>query len=141
MALGATLAHRVGFIDASVRDRILDLMSRLGLSLWHEVLDDRDLVWEAQERIVQKRGGRLVAPLPRGDIGSCGYLDALDRPDLEAAVEELRRLAVTHPRRGRGIEPLCLDVGLEDPSTVAATSVRATAPVLGTDEVAATSAA
>lgn len=118
MALGATASHRAGWIDGDVRDRILDLIGWFGLSLWHDVLDNRDLLWEAQQRIIQKRGGRLVAPLPAGDVGHCAYLDDMDRAELDASIDALKVLVADRPRGGRGIEPLCRDVGLEDPSTV-----------------------
>ncbi|MCC5948825.1 MAG: sedoheptulose 7-phosphate cyclase [Nitriliruptoraceae bacterium] len=118
MGFGALLSHRAGWIDESSFDRILRLISDFGLSLWHEVLDDADLVWESQQKMEQKRGGQLVAPVPRGAIGSCGYLEAIDREQLVAALRDYRRRCADLPRAGRGIEPLCRDVGLEDPSTV-----------------------
>lgn len=119
MGFGALLSHRTGWIDGPTMHRILRLMSDLGLSLWHDVLDDVGLVWEAQQKMEQKRGGQLVAPLPRGGIGACGYLERLDRRDLEQALAAYRSLCDTYPRHGIGIDPLCRDVGLEDPSTVA----------------------
>lgn len=119
MGFGAELSHRLGWIDDATRQRIQQLISDLGLSLWHDVLDDVDLVWEAQRKMQQKRGGQLVAPLPRGGIGRCGYLEQLDRDELAAALHAYRQRCATFVRGGVGIEPLCADVGLEDPSTVA----------------------
>jgi len=58
-------------------------MSDFGVSLWHDVLDDVELVWQVQQKIEQKRGGQLVAPLPRGGIGTCGYLEDLSRDQLD----------------------------------------------------------
>lgn len=81
------------------------------------MLNEKTL-WAAQEKIVQKRGGNLVAPLPKGEIGQCGYLNSLTRDELYQAIDEYREICVDYPRKGLGIEPLCSDVGLEDPSTV-----------------------
>jgi 3-dehydroquinate synthetase len=119
MGFGALLSHRAGWIDESTMHRILRLLSDLGLSLWHDILDDVELVREAQLKMEEKRGGQLVAPLPRGGIGSCGYLERLDRDELAEVLASYRELCATYPRGGVGIDPLCRDVGLEEPSTVA----------------------
>jgi 3-dehydroquinate synthetase len=119
MGFGALLSRRAGWIDEATMHRILGLISHVGLSLWHDVLDDVELVWQAQQKMEQKRGGQLVAPLPRGGIGTCGYLEDLDRAALAEALEAYRSICAAYPRQGIGIDPLCRDVGLEDPSTVA----------------------
>ncbi|MEO1069969.1 MAG: sedoheptulose 7-phosphate cyclase [Cyanobacteria bacterium J06638_6] len=119
MGFGAYLSHRQGWINAEDFHRILRLIDSFGLSLWHDVLLNQDTLWAAQEKIVQKRGGNLVVPLPKGTIGRCGYLNALTRDQLNEAIAAYREICVTYPRQGIGVEPLCSDVGLEDPSTVA----------------------
>ncbi len=118
MGFGAFLSHRQGWIDEPTMRRIHSLISSVGLSLWHDILRDRVTLWKSQEKIVQKRGGNLVAPLPKGGIGRCGYLNDLTEDGLYAALEDYERLCEALPREGRGIDPLCKDVGLEDPSTV-----------------------
>jgi 3-dehydroquinate synthase len=119
MGFGAYLSNRAGLLSDGDLTRILSLLGRLGLSTWHDVLDDHQLLWDAQVRVVEKRGGQLCAPVPCGRIGAVGYLDALPRPELDAALGGYRSLATTGPRGGIGIEPHCRDVGLEDPSVVA----------------------
>lgn len=119
MGFGAFLSYRQGWITQADCDRILRLISSFGLSLWHDILQKRDLLWAAQTKIVEKRGGNLVAPLPKGTIGQCGYLNSLSKADLFAAIDDYQQLCTSYPRQGLGIEPLCSDVGLEDPSTVA----------------------
>ncbi|MBE9140042.1 sedoheptulose 7-phosphate cyclase [Nodosilinea sp. LEGE 07088] len=119
MGFGAYLSHRQGWISAAEFHRILWLIDSFGLSLWHDVLLNQDTLWAAQEKIVQKRGGNLVVPLPKGAIGQCGYLNALTRDQLNDAIAAYHAICVTYPRQGIGIEPLCSDVGLEAPSTVA----------------------
>lgn len=118
MGFGAYLSYRLNWIDEDTCHRIMRLIGSFGLSLWHDILHQKDLLWEAQEKIVQKRGMNLVAPLPKDDIGHCGYLNSLSREELFEAIAEYEELCINYPRGGSGIEPLCSDVGLEDPSTV-----------------------
>ncbi len=118
MGFGAFLSRGLDWISEGEFKRILGVISRFELSLWHDILDDYETIWQAQVRMVEKRGGNLSAPLPKGGIGKCGYLNELSRADLEKALSEYKKICVGYPREGRGIEPLCSDVGLEDPSTV-----------------------
>ncbi len=118
MGFGAQLSFMQGWITETERDRILALMSTFELSLWHPILDDLDLMYDAQVKITEKRGGNLVAPLPKGHIGSCGYLNYLTTEELALALNEYGEICAHYPRKGLGVEPLCTDVGLEDPSTV-----------------------
>ncbi|MGB3491901.1 MAG: sedoheptulose 7-phosphate cyclase [Elainellaceae cyanobacterium] len=119
MGLGAYLSYRSNWISIDDLHRILRLISSFGLSLWHDVLLNQKTLWAAQEKMVQKRGGNLVAPLPKGEIGRCGYLNSLTRHELHETIEAYQMICASYPRQGLGIEPLCSDVGLEDPSTVA----------------------
>ncbi|MGB0561748.1 MAG: sedoheptulose 7-phosphate cyclase [Spirulinaceae cyanobacterium] len=118
MGFGAYLSHRQGWISAAHLHRILKLISSFGLSLWHDILLNKELLWESQVKIVQKRGMNLAAPLPKGELGECGYLNHLSQAELYAAIADYQALCAEYPRQGLGIEPLCSDVGLEDPSTV-----------------------
>ena len=118
MGFGAYLSYREQWIDEEQFRRILRLISSFGLSLWHDVLLNKDTLWAAQEKIFQKRGKNLAAPLPKGEIGKCGYLNVLSREELFAAIAEYQQICSDYPRKGRGVDPLCSDVGLEDPSTV-----------------------
>lgn len=119
MGFGAYLSYRENWISDGDFHRILRLIHSFGLSLWHDVLLNKQTLWAAQEKIFQKRGGNLVAPLPKARIGHCGYLNTLRRDELYEAIEEYRLICSGYSRNGVGIEPLCRDVGLEDPSTVA----------------------
>ena len=118
MGFGAYLSHRMGWITEAACHRIMKLISSFGLSLWHDVLENKETLWASQEKIFQKRGQNLVAPLPKGEIGQCGYLNSLSRTELFQAIDEYATICASYPRAGRGIEPHCSDVGLEDPSTV-----------------------
>ncbi|MGF1524540.1 MAG: sedoheptulose 7-phosphate cyclase [Leptolyngbyaceae cyanobacterium] len=119
MGFGAYLSSKNEWISKEDCHRILRLISSFGLSLWHDVLLSQETLWAAQEKIVQKRGNNLVAPLPKGAIGQCGYLNSLTRTELADTILEYQAICAEYPRKGVGIEPLCSDVGLEDPSTVA----------------------
>ncbi len=119
MGFGAFLSYKEGWISDESFHRILGLISSFGLSLWNEILENKETLWAAQIKIVEKRGRNLVAPLPKGEIGECGYLNVMGQEELYAAVEEYRSVCEDYPRKGWGVDPLCSDVGLEDPSTIA----------------------
>ncbi len=119
MGFGAYLSYKMNWIDEVQFKRIMNLISSFGLSLWHDIMLRTNTLWASQQKIFEKRGGNLVAPLPKGEIGQCGYLNSLTRTELDQAVAEYQKICAEYPRKGLGIEPHCSDVGLEDPSTVA----------------------
>lgn len=102
MALSATLAAKRGYITNVDRDRILSLMSRLGLSLDHPLME-ADLMWKATESIMQTRDGKLRAAVPR-PIGTCHFINDLTYEELEEAIADHKRLCVDYPRSGDGLE-------------------------------------
>lgn len=120
MGFGAYLSYRSTWITESAFHRILRLIDAYGLSLWHDILDKKETIWKSQQIVVQKRGQNLVAPVPKGAIGNCGYLNELSRTDLFSALEEYKAVCSGYPRNGHGIDAYCHDVGLEHPSTVLA---------------------
>ena len=119
MGFGAYLSYRLNWIDAEQFHRIMRLISSFGLSLWHDIMLKKETLWSSQVKIVQKRGGNLAAPLPKSEIGQCGYLNSLSQAELYQAIDEYQQICADYPRQGLGIDPLCSDVGLEDPSTIA----------------------
>lgn len=102
MALSATLAARRGYITTEERDRILGLMSRLGLALDHPKLDI-DLLWRATQSITLTRDGLLRAAVPR-PIGDCHFINDLTREELAASLHEHKHLCGSYPRAGAGID-------------------------------------
>jgi len=54
MALTATIAENRGYITVEDRDRILGLMSRIGFSPYHPLLDS-DLLWYGTQSITMTR--------------------------------------------------------------------------------------
>ena len=119
MGLGGFLSWKKQWLDEQSLVRILNLFSTFELTLWHEILLDERLLWKAQVSITEKRGGNLSAPVPKGRIGQCGYINELDRAELASAVVEYGEYCRKFPRGGLGIEPLCEDVGLESPLEMA----------------------
>ncbi|MEH2079947.1 MAG: sedoheptulose 7-phosphate cyclase [Nostoc sp.] len=102
MALSATIAAQRGYIPTQERDRILDLMNRIGLALDHPLLDG-DLLWYATRSISLTRDGKQRAAMPR-PIGECFFVNDLTREELDAALAEHKRLCAKYPRGGEGVD-------------------------------------
>jgi len=117
MGFGAYLSFCEGWITQNELERVLKLLSDLELSLWHPIMEDTHRIYSAQEKMIEKRGGNLAAPVPKG-LGKCGYLNHLPYELLVKRLQEYRGVCQGYPRRGLGVEAHCKDVGLEDPSTV-----------------------
>lgn len=102
MAFSATVAERRGYITALERDRILGLMSRLGLALDSPYLTS-ELLWKATASITRTRDGLQRAAVPR-PIGQCFFINDLTREELDAALESHRQICQAYPRSGDGVE-------------------------------------
>ena len=118
MGFGAFISGKLGWITESDMERVLKLITDFELSLWHDVLSDKQAVWLSQEKMTEKRGGNLAAPLPKGSIGSCGFLNEMSKKDLDSFLDGYRDYCSSLKDHGIGNEPLCEDVGLEHPVTV-----------------------
>ena len=124
MGYNSFLSFRKGWISKEDFHRLLNVITLFDLSIWNDILLDFDIVWAAQEKMIEKRGGNLSAPMPKGTLGQCGYLNQLTREEMEASILAYKNVCEVYPRNGVGIEPLCIDVGLEDPSTVGISTSR-----------------
>ncbi|MEM7555183.1 MAG: sedoheptulose 7-phosphate cyclase [Cyanobacteria bacterium P01_A01_bin.84] len=102
MALSATLAARRGYITSEDRDRILGLMSRIGLSLDHPLLN-ADLLWEATESISLTRDGKQRAAVPK-PIGECFFVNDFTPDELAEGLAEHKRICKEFPRGGEGVD-------------------------------------
>lgn len=102
MAFSATLAERRGLISAADRDRVLNLMSRLGLTIDSPYFTD-DLVWHATESIIQTRDGQQRAAVPN-PIGTCVFLNDLTRDELAQTLTAHKELCAGYPRGGDGMD-------------------------------------
>ena len=81
-------------------------------------------MWASQVKMVQKRGGNLCAPIPKGGLGRCGYLNHLPLETLKQRLADYQNLCQSYPRIGLGVDMHCADVGLQDPSLTAQHQVR-----------------
>jgi 3-dehydroquinate synthase len=104
MALSATIAAKRGYISTEDRDRILTVMSQLGLSLDHPVME-ADLLWEATQSIIQTRDGKLRAAVPH-PIGTCDFINDLTYEELEEALADHKRICADYPRAGEGVDAI-----------------------------------
>ena len=102
MALSATIAEKRGYISSTDRDRILGLMSRVGLALDDDLLDG-DLLWYATKSITLTRDGLQRAAMPK-PIGECFFVNDLTREELDAALNDHKQICGTYPRGGAGID-------------------------------------
>ena len=118
MGYGTYLAKLEGFVTEEEFQRVLKLLNTMELAMWHDIMDNHDLVAAANKKAHQKRGGNLCAPVPR-QLGKCGYINELPREKLDKTLDEYKAICKTFAREGKGIDVHCHDVGLEDPSTVA----------------------
>jgi demethyl-4-deoxygadusol synthase len=102
MAFSTTLAERRGYISGEERERVLSLMSRLGLAIDSPYLT-ADLLAEATESIMKTRDGKLRAAVPH-PIGSCLFVNDAGLEELVATLEVHRALCTAYPRAGAGEE-------------------------------------
>ena len=111
MALSATIAAKRGYISTEQRDRILGLMSRIGLSLDHPLLDE-ELLWRATESISLTRDGKQRAAVPK-PIGTCFFVNDFTQEELADAVAEHKEICKNYPRSGEGVDVYPLNYQLE----------------------------
>lgn len=100
MAFTATIAQLRGYISVEDRNRILGLMSRLGLAIDSPYLSP-ELLWKATEAITRTRDGLQRAAAPR-PIGQCVFMNDLTRSELDNALAVHRAIAQNYPRQGNG---------------------------------------
>jgi 3-dehydroquinate synthetase len=113
MAFGASLAVEMGWLTPTERDRIINLCRSVGLSVYHPILENLDLMLEGQKNMQRKRGeGGLWAPIPTG-IGSCNYAQQVPPELLQTAIENHKQYCSSLPKSGAGEEMYLSDLGLE----------------------------
>jgi demethyl-4-deoxygadusol synthase len=102
MALSVTLAEQRGHVTADERDRILGVMSDLGLALDSEYLTG-DLLTAATMSILKTRDGMLRAAVP-DPIGACRFLNDLGVDELVDTLTLHKKICVDYARGGDGID-------------------------------------
>merc|ERR1719515_462230 len=113
MGLSTHMAYDEGFVTKEERDRVLRLFDELEISLYHPIIHRTELLWACQQKMIEKRGGNLCAPVPR-KIGMPGYIQDMPRERLERLVKEYKQVCSPYPQNGVGVEPKVTDVGMEE---------------------------
>jgi len=102
MALSSTLAERRGLLSATDRDRILSVMSELGLAIDSEYLTP-ELLEAATASILRTRDGLLRAAVP-DPIGRCRFLNDVSVEELTETLRMHKKLCLEYARGGDGVE-------------------------------------
>jgi demethyl-4-deoxygadusol synthase len=120
MAFSATIAQQRGYLSIGDRDRILGLMSRIGLAIDSPYLTP-ELLWKATESISRTRDGLLRAAVPH-PIGSCSFINDLTRAELDRILAIHKAICRNYPRGGDGED---MFMSLESVSTPVSVGVEA----------------
>jgi demethyl-4-deoxygadusol synthase len=102
MALSVTLAEQRGLLSTADRDRVLSVMSGLGLALDSEYLT-ADLLISATAAILKTRDGQLRAAVP-DPIGRCTFLNDVTTEELADTLELHKKLCLDLDRGGDGVD-------------------------------------
>lgn len=102
MALSTTLAEQRGHLSVSDRDRILSVMSALGLALDSEHLTS-ELLERATSAILKTRDGLLRAAIP-DPIGRCRFLNDVSIGELADTLLLHKKICLEFPRAGGGVD-------------------------------------
>ncbi|MCC3459838.1 MAG: sedoheptulose 7-phosphate cyclase [Oscillatoriales cyanobacterium] len=120
MAFSATIAQQRGYISILDRDRILGLMSRIGLAIDSPYLTS-ELLWKATESISRTRDGLQRAAVPK-PIGSCFFINDLTKDELDRMLAIHKEICRGYPRGGDGED---MYISLETASAAIAAGVKA----------------
>ena len=102
MAYSATLANMRKLLSDEEHRRLLNLFSRAGLSMDHELFDE-DMLDKATKAILRTRDGLLRAAVPN-PIGQCVFLNDVSAAEMNAALQRHKQLMKEYPRQGAGID-------------------------------------
>ena len=102
MAYSATLANQRGLLSDEEHRRLLNLFSRAGLSMDHEMFDE-DMLDKATKAILKTRDGLLRAAVPN-PIGTCVFLNDVSAEEMNKALRRHKELMTEYPRNGEGLE-------------------------------------
>ncbi|MEU0498443.1 sedoheptulose 7-phosphate cyclase [Mycobacterium sp. NPDC006124] len=106
MALSTTLAEQRGHLSVEDRDRVLGVMSALGLSLDSKYLTP-ELLEQATASILKTRDGLLRAAIPT-PIGKCSFLNDLTVAELADTLTLHKKICLDYPRGGEGVDVFTL---------------------------------
>jgi 3-dehydroquinate synthase len=116
MAYTATLALDRGLLSKEEHTRLLNLFSRAGLCIDHELYDDT-AIEKGTAAILKTRDGslRLAVPSP---LGSCEFVNEFTVEDLQRVLKVHKKHAAGFARRGNGLEAYvdASDTGVPTPA-------------------------
>jgi demethyl-4-deoxygadusol synthase len=118
MAFSATIAQQRGYISVSDRDRILKLMSCIGLAIDSPYLTP-ELLWKATESISRTRDGLLRAAVPH-PIGHCSFINDLTKAELEQILAAHKQICRSYPRDGEGEDMFISSASVSNPVSTGA---------------------
>lgn len=102
MALSTTLAEQRGHLSVADRDRVLGVMSDLGLALDSHHLTP-ELLTAATASILKTRDGLLRAAVP-APIGQCLFLNDVTTDELADTLTLHKKVCLEYPRGGDGVD-------------------------------------
>ena len=102
MAYSATLANQRGLLSDEEHRRILNLFSRAGLSMDHELFTE-DMLDKATKAILKTRDGKLRAAVPN-PLGSCTFLNDVTAQEMNEALHRHKQIMKEYPREGAGLD-------------------------------------
>lgn len=102
MALSTTLAEQRGLISEADRDRVLGVMTGLGLALDSDYLTP-ELLEEATASILRTRDGILRAAVP-SPIGACRFLNDITITELTETLSLHKKICHDLERGGAGLD-------------------------------------
>lgn len=102
MAYSATLANMRGLLSDEEHKRLLNLFSRAGLSMDHEMFDE-EMLEKATTAILKTRDGLLRAAVPN-PIGTCVFLNDVSAKEMNEALRRHKEILKGYPRQGAGLE-------------------------------------
>lgn len=102
MAYSATLANERKLLSDEEHQRLLNLFSRAGLSMDHELFDE-EMLEKATKAILKTRDGLLRAAVP-SPIGSCVFLNDVSTEEMAQALRRHKAIMKEYPREGAGID-------------------------------------
>lgn len=109
MALSTTLAEQRGLLSPADRDRVLGVMSDLGLALDSEFLTS-ELLDAATTSILKTRDGLLRAAIP-APIGQCRFLNDVTSGELTDTLTLHKKICKGYPRDGDGVDMFTVPAG------------------------------
>ena len=111
MAFCPTLSHIQGWYTEEERDRIISLLRKLELSVFHPMIEDTKIMISGQDNMRKKIGmGGFWAPLPKGN-GNVDFLKEVSEDFFVHTIQTHKVLCFKFKNHGAGKEMYLKDLG------------------------------